>query len=208
MTRRLLPAAFQLVLLLMFAALPPATMSAPANPAATTIQNFYDELLATMKDGSQLGMQGRYKRLAPAVDAAFDLPTMTAFAVGPNWASYSPADQKALTDAFRRMTIASYASNFKSYDGEKFMVAPDTKQAGTDQVVLSQLVPAKGDPVSLNYRMRQAAGGWKIIDVYSAGYVSELARRRSDFSGIVASGGAAALIKKLNDLSDNMLKGS
>ncbi len=196
----------RLVLLFVAAAVvqPPAEA---AGASAGAIQNFYDSLLATMKQGPQLGMQGRFEKLAPAVDAAFDLPKMTAIAVGPSFAGYPPAEQKALIDGFRRMTIASYASNFKSFGGEKFIVNPDVKQVGTDQLVQTQLVPANGQPVALNYRMRQAAdGSWKIIDVYSAGYVSELARRRSDFSGIVASGGAPALVKKLNELADNMLK--
>lgn len=180
-----------------------------ADAAVAKIQNFYDALTATMKHGPQLGVQGRFNKLAPAVDAAFNLPVMTAFAVGPTWATTSPADQKSLIDAFRRMTIASYASNFKSDEGEKFIVKPSVAQVpgGTDEMVQSELDPKTGTPVALNYRMRQAGVDWKIIDVFSAGYVSELTLRRSDFSSVVAAGGAPGLIKKMNDLSDNMLKG-
>ncbi len=203
---RRLSVVFRLIVLLA-GSVPLSTPAAAAGASTVTVQNFYDALLATMKQGPQLGMQGRFAKLAPAVDTAFDLPKMTAYAVGPGFSGYSSADQKALIDGFRRMTIASYASNFKSFDGEKFIVSPDVRQVGTDQLVQTQLVPAGGQPIALNYRMRQAAdGSWKIIDVYSAGYVSELARRRSDFSGIVASGGAQALVKKLNELADNMLK--
>ena len=49
-------------------------------------------------------------------------------------------------------------------------------------------------------------GSWKIIDVYLNGSISELATRRSDFGATVSSGGAPALIKKINDLSDGLMK--
>lgn len=185
--------------------LPPAFA---ADPAVARVQSFYDVLTDTMKQGAALGPQGRFNKLAPAIDSSFNLPAMTAYTVGPSWASTSPADQKALIDAFRRFTIANYVSNFKSDDGITFKVSPDVKTYGTDEVVQSELDPKSGEPVALNYRMRQDSGSWKILDVYSAGFVSELARRRSDFSSILTTGGPQALVKKLNEMSDGMLKGS
>jgi phospholipid transport system substrate-binding protein len=56
--------------------------------------------------------------------------------------------------------------------------------------------------------MREAAGGWKIIDVFLNGYVSELAMRRSDFASTLASGGAPALVAKMNQISDGLLSGA
>jgi phospholipid transport system substrate-binding protein len=55
--------------------------------------------------------------------------------------------------------------------------------------------------------MRQSGGSWKVIDVYLNGFVSELATRRSDFAATLSSGGAPALVKKINDLADNVMKG-
>ena len=59
------------------------------DPAAVQVQTFYAVLVDTMKHGPQLGMEGRYKALAPAVDAAFDLATMMQFIVGPSWSTMS-----------------------------------------------------------------------------------------------------------------------
>ena len=53
-----------------------------ADPAADRIQVFYNALLDTMKKGPQLGMQGRFQALEPAVDASFDIPAMIQFIVG------------------------------------------------------------------------------------------------------------------------------
>src|ERR1700720_2748035 len=95
-----------------------------ADPAADRIQSFYGSLLDTMKHGPQLGMQGRYHTLEPAVDATFDIPAMIQFIVGPGWSSMNDGDKSSLVAAFRRMTIASYAANFASFDGEQFNVDP------------------------------------------------------------------------------------
>jgi phospholipid transport system substrate-binding protein len=45
-----------------------------------------------------------------------------------------------------------------------------------------------------------------VIDIYLNGYVSQIAKQRSDFSATVKSGGAAALEKKINSLADGLIK--
>ncbi|HEX4160580.1 MAG TPA: ABC transporter substrate-binding protein [Rhizomicrobium sp.] len=172
------------------------------------IQSFYNVLLDTMKRGPQLGMQGRFKALEPAVDATFDIPAMIQFIVGPSWANMSAADKTALTTAFRRMTVANYAANFSKYDGEQFKVDPNAQQRGPDKIVQTTLMPRGDKPVPLIYRMRDSSGSWKVIDVFLEGYVSELATRRSDFAATLASGGAPALVAKINQLTDSLLNGT
>src|SRR5690242_4085729 len=79
---------------------PSIVLAQSADPGASTVDGFDDALLAVMKQGKSLGVQGRYQRLEPAVQSAFDLPTMTRFAVGPSWSMLSPADQASLVKAF------------------------------------------------------------------------------------------------------------
>lgn len=178
------------------------------DPAAHRIEAFNAALVDIMKRGPQLGMHGRYEAMTAPVDQTFDIAAMIAFIVGKDkWATMSDADHKALTDAFRRMTIANYASNFDSYSGEHFDVDPNVQVKAGDRFVQSTLTPKSGKPVPFIYRMRETPSGWKVIDIYLNGYVSELATRRSDFAATVASGGAPELIKKLNQLADQQLAG-
>jgi len=186
----------------------PAAAQTTGTPAVAKIEAFYATLVDSMRRGSSLGVRGRYQLLAPVVDATFDIPTMIKFIVGPNWTTMSESDHKALIDAFRRMTIANYASNFDSFHGEKFTVDPGALSKGADLFVQSNLVSDSGKPTPFNYRMRQNSnGGWKVIDIFLNGYVSELATRRSDYAATLASGGASALVTKLNALADNQLIG-
>ncbi|HEX9139256.1 MAG TPA: ABC transporter substrate-binding protein, partial [Steroidobacteraceae bacterium] len=144
-------------------------------------------------------------RLTPIIENVFDLRAMTAFAVGPAWAGFSPEQQQAAVAAFERLTIASYAKNFRSFGGERFELEPAVVSRGADKIVQTQLIPLQKAPVNLLYRMREVAGSWKVIDVYY-GAVSQLSIRRSDFAAPIASGGVAGLIAHLNSLSDDLLK--
>ena len=173
-----------------------------ADPSVAQVQGFYDVLMASMKAGGTA--KSRYDKLKPAVEKAFDLPAMTATAVGPTWASLSDADKKALTDAFSRMTIANYAKSFDSYSGEKFTVEPASVTRGSDHFVKSTM-KTSSETIAFNYRMHQLGSEWKITDVYLAGNISQMAQKRSDFAATFASGGPQALTKRINALADQML---
>jgi phospholipid transport system substrate-binding protein len=191
----------------LLACAPAAVVSAQAlDPAAAKIETFDAALIATMKLGKAAGAQGRDKQIAPAVDATFDLPTMTAFAVGPTWAMTSAEDKAALIAAFRKFTIASYAKNFSSYDGQKIAVDPMVQTRLPDKLVRTTM-SGGGSTVALAYRMRQAGGTWKVIDVLYNGAISQLTTQRSDFTATLANGGVKALVAKLNAQTDKLLKG-
>jgi phospholipid transport system substrate-binding protein len=173
-----------------------------ADPSVDQVQGFYDALLASMKSGGTA--KSRYEKLKPAVEKAFDLPAMTATAVGPTWASTSEADKKALIDAFSRMTIANYAKSFDSFGGEKFTVEPAAIARGNDHFVKSTMKTSK-ETIAFNYRTHQVGSDWKITDVYLAGNISQMAQKRSDFAATLASGGPQGLAKRISALADQML---
>ena len=179
-----------------------AAQAQAADPSVAQVQGFYDVLTASMKAGGTA--KSRYDKLKPAVEKAFDLPAMTATAIGPTWASLSDADKKALIDAFSRMTIANYAKSFDSYGGEKFIVEPASVTRGSDHFVKSTMKSAS-DTIAFNYRLHQVGSDWKVTDVYLAGNISQMAQKRSDFAATLASGGPQALAKRINALTDQML---
>jgi phospholipid transport system substrate-binding protein len=190
----------------LFATLSAARAQAP-DPAVAQVQGFYDVLLDSMKHATELGVRGRYEKLKPAVEQAFDIPDMVRYAVGAEqWAAASPAEQQALANTFLRYTAASYANNFDGYSGEKFIVDPATTPRGMDKVVLSKLVTSK-ETITFGYRMHQVGGVWRILDVYLTGTISQLAIQRSEYAATLAVGGAPALIKKINALTEKLLAG-
>jgi phospholipid transport system substrate-binding protein len=184
-----------------------SAFTAETDPAAARIRAFYDVLLETMKQATALGVKGRYKRLEPAVRTTYDLPAMTRIAVGPPWKTFTPDQQSALIEQFSRMSIATYASRFDGYDGERFEVEPQIEARNANHIVRSRIVRKQGDPVALNYLCHETPDGWKVIDVYLSGTVSELATRRAEFASVLKSGGAQALIDMLRSRADKMIAG-
>jgi phospholipid transport system substrate-binding protein len=65
-------------------------------------------------------------------------------------------------------------------------------------MITSQITKSNGEPVHINYLMRQNGGVWQIADVYLDGTISELATRRSEFASILRAQGIAGLIATLN----------
>ena len=180
----------------------PAAQAQAADAPVAQVRGFYDALTASMKMGGSA--KGRYDKLRPAVEKAFDLPAMTATAIGPSFATMPDADKKALIEAFTRMTVANYAKNFDSYGGETFTVEPASIARGNDKFVKS-VMKTKSESIAFNYRTHQVGSDWKVTDVYLAGNISQMAQKRSDFASTLASGGASGLTKRINALTDQML---
>jgi phospholipid transport system substrate-binding protein len=171
-----------------------------ADSPNAVIQRFYDALLAVMKEAKHLSFDQRYQRLAPAITAAFDLGLTSRLSVGPAWAQMMPDQQRRLTDVFTRYTISLYANRFDDFGGERFDVDANPVANANGTIVQTKLIKSDGEKVTLNYLMRQSAGGsWQVIDVYLSGTISELATRRSEYSATLQSGGADALIKLLEE---------
>jgi len=181
-----------------------ASFAQATDPAIPTIDAFDNALIETMKQAKALGPKGRYQKLEPAIQRAFNLPVMTRFAVGPAWGQFSEPDHNALIDAFTRLTVASYAHNFDGYGGERFVINPKVQTRGPDKIVETKLMRPGDKPVSLNYRMRLDGATWKVIDIYY-GNISQLSLRRADLAN-TASVGARALIRDMNNQADKLLK--
>jgi phospholipid transport system substrate-binding protein len=187
-------------------ALPARVQAAEVDPAVVPIRAFYDALLAAMKQADQLGVRGRYDKLAPVIRSTFDLAAMTRIAVGPEWTAIPPEQQTALQDSFARMTIATYANRFDGYSGQSFEVDPEILSRNTGRIVRTKLLRPPDEPVTLNYLMRGTGDTWRIVDIYLSGTISELATQRSEFGAILKSGGPAALIESLRAQIDKLMK--
>jgi len=172
----------------------------PAGPQ-DSVRGFYRVLLSTMKNGPALGQSGRYAALAPVVSGVFDVPFMARLAVGPSWSTLTSGQQRQLIDAFARYVSATYAYRFDNYTGQELEVTGDQPYGG-EVIVNTKIVESGGDPVTINYLMRQNGSSWRISDVYLDGTISQLATQRSEFQSILQRKGVDGLISALNQKVD------
>jgi phospholipid transport system substrate-binding protein len=182
-------------------------LAVPALAQEAPIQQLDAALIASMKLGKSAGFAARAKELAPAVDAAFDLPGILREVVGPTWSSIPAAQQQQLMTAFRNFTIASYAANFNGFSGQTIKIVPPIRVVGQDKIVPTT-INSDGSTNQIDYQMREVDGAWKAEDVLLGGTISNVAVQRSDFRRMLDSGGAAKLIESLNSRSAALAQGS
>jgi len=178
----------------------------PAASPTEVVEKLHGGLLAAMKDGPKLGFTGRKALLDPVVRQCFDLITMARVATGSTWQKLSDSDKSRIVATFTTFTVANYASQFKSLDGDKFVTKGEADGGRGRRMVNTDLISPDEDPVELDYQLRQDDGQWKIVDVYLDGSVSQLALRRNEFAASLAAGGVDNLIAQMEKTSANLAK--
>ena len=181
-----------------------AAANAAIPDSGAPIEALDQALQSAMQDGKATPFAQRYAALAPVVQQTFDLDTILETSIGPRWQTFSSSEQQEIRAEFLKFTVASYVSNFTSYNGERFEISPDTRAIWNEQVVSTRIIPTHGDPARIDYVMKQGGAGWRAVDVLLDGSISRIAVQRSDFRSLV-EGGAAALVeslrRKVSDLS-------
>ena len=166
--------------------------------AKGTIDTLDSALLDVMKNADKLGYKGRYQKLQPMLEQAFDLPLMARISVGPQWATLTADQQAKVVQAFTALSVATYAARFDGYGGEQFQIVGEAPTNGGDQLVNTKMLRPNDDAVDLNYRLRKTGDDWRIIDVYLSGTISQLANYRSEFATTLRTKGADGLVELIN----------
>ena len=184
--------------------------SATASEVTAPVEQLHAGLIGIMKAGRAAPFGQRYDRIAPVIARTFDLETIVRQVVGMRWSALPPDQQRALEEAFRRYTIASYVANFDEYSGERFEILPAVTAVGSDRLVQTTIVSASGRAHTLAYVMRPTVGGWRIVDVLADGSVSRVAAQRSEIRSVLADGGGSGLLvslrRKTAELSGGILQ--
>lgn len=183
--------------------------AAPAHateiPARDVVAQNYEVLIGVMKEAGTLGFEGRVKRLTPLVESTFDLPLMARTTTGAHWVKATDAQRESYIAAFRRMTATTLAERFDGYSGEKFEVLGAEQESDGFTLVTTRLVKSDGDPVQIDYLMKNGGDSWKIADVYANGSISELAVKTADYASVLRSDGIEGLTAALEKKADALV---
>ena len=173
--------------------------------ARQIIDKFQTELIHVMKDGKKLGYAGRYEKLEPAVVNSHDLPKIARIVVGKEGEKLTEEQQKKLADVFTRISVASYAHNFKDFSGEEFIIDSEEETKNGGVVIHSHLTIPDDKPVKFDYMLKEKGASWRIINIIANG-VSDLALKRSEYTAILQRDRFDALISQINEKIDNYAK--
>jgi phospholipid transport system substrate-binding protein len=173
--------------------------------ARAVVEKFQAELIDVMKNGKALGYAGRYDKLVKPVSESHDLVKIARVVVGKEWEKLTSEQQDTLVDVFSKLSVASYAHNFKEFGGESFVFESE-EQTTRGGVVVHYLFKVPGEKShKFDYWLKEKGDSWRIINIIADG-VSDLALRRSEYTTILQREGFDALIAKINEKIDNYSK--
>lgn len=145
-------------------------------------------------------IEAKRAEFAALLNESFDMNTIGRFCLGMAWRTATPAQQKEYLALFNKMIVKIYSQRFSDYKGQKFEVRSARKETEKDSVVTSFIVPDSGPQVRVDWRVRNKAGSYRVVDIIVEG-VSMSQTQRADFASVIQRGGG-----KIEVLLDHMRK--
>ena len=173
-----------------------AGAGAPTDQLRQTI----NQVLAILKDPQLKGLDKkgeRRKKLEDTISTRFDFTEMAKHALGPHWQQRRPEEQQEFVKLFTGLLEDAYLDKIESYNGERVEFlneAVDNNYAEVD----TKIVGPNGQEFSVNYKLHQVQGEWKVYDVVIEN-VGLVHNYRSQFNRILAKSSFEELLKKLRE---------
>lgn len=191
-----------------------SAIAAPANEAPDAlVKRISADVIDTAKSDKEI-QAGNQKRVMDLVESKIlphvDFQRMTSLAAGRHWRSATPEQQKQLANEFRTLLIFTYSGALSQIKNETVEFKPLRADPADQEVeVRSSVNVARGEPVTLNYRLAKTAQGWKIFDINVLGaWLVET--YKGSFATEISKSGIDGLIKTLAErnkkLADKPLK--
>jgi len=195
----------RIVIIIFFSILVYPTWALSAEPSEV-VDRFHEVLLSVMKTAGSTSVTARYKELKPEMEKAFNLPFMIRITVGSSWNRASEQQKSELIEAFKRMSVGTYAYRFNGYSGQIFKTLKVRTGPKGTRLVDTRIENPNDDSVTITYVMGKFGDKWKIIDVLLDRGISEMAVRVSEYRSILRSRGVGALARALSKKAANLLK--
>jgi phospholipid transport system substrate-binding protein len=169
--------------------------AADQDPAAQLIQQTAARVIELIKTTTGEAREAGIKQV---LESDFDLDYMGRSALGVHWNQATPQQRERFLKAAASAEAHAYAERFGRYGGQTLTVGRVTKRGNGITIVYSKLNHSDGEPISIQWEVRNAGQGPRIVDVKIEG-VSMVMTRRSDFNSYIQNHGGKveALIDEL-----------
>lgn len=179
-----------------------AAPAAAAEAPDVLVKRISNEVIDSVKGDKDIQGGNRAKimelvnaKILPYVDAE----KMTQQAAGRHWRTATPEQKQKLTKEFRDLLVYTYAGALSTIKNETVEFKPMRgAPTDTDVEVRSQVNVSRGEPITLNYRLSNEKGSWKIYDVNVLG-AWLVQTYTSTFNSEIGKSGIDGLIKRLAD---------
>jgi len=177
----------------------PAAAQAALQTPENVVVSTNDQVLQVLREAEAgKNPQSAYDMIDHLIVPHVDFKQMSQWLLGEHWSSATAGQKESFTNEFRKLLVKTYATTFQQYAKEKIAYlsgqAPEHANVAT---VKSQVIKDSGTPVSIDYRLHQQDGEWKVFDVVVDG-VSLVKNYRVMFDQEIANTGLDGLISALS----------
>jgi phospholipid transport system substrate-binding protein len=176
----------------------PASVAAGA--PGNQVRQSVDKLLAILADPrfKQEGKKNeRREELKKVIYQRFDFTEMARRSLGPEWRRHTPEEQKEFVQLFTDLLERAYLQQIESYNDQKVRYLNEREDSSYAQVD-TKIVDNKGQEFSVNYRLHNVNGDWKVYDVVIED-ISLVNNYRAQFSRVLASSSYQELVHGMKD---------
>jgi phospholipid transport system substrate-binding protein len=163
-----------------------------------------DKLLAILKDPQLKGESKKNERrnkLKEVIYQRFDFTEMAKRSLGSEWRRRSPEEQKEFVKLFTDLLERAFLDQLESYNGEKIQYLKETEDDNRAQVD-TKVIDNKGREFSVNYRLHNRNGDWKIYDVVIED-ISLINNYRAQFNRVLAKSPYEDLVNRMKGKTFN-----
>jgi phospholipid transport system substrate-binding protein len=164
---------------------PLSTARAADGPAASLIEKTSIEVIELIKNTT--GAQ-REAGIRKVLETSFDLSYMGQAALGPHWNQTDEAQRVRYLKAATSAEAHAYSERFGQYGGQTLAIGKVFNRPNGVTVVDSRLNQSNGQPIRIEWEVRDSGQSPRITDVKIEG-VSMIMTRRSDFNSYIQSHG-------------------
>lgn len=165
--------------------------------ARQVVDTTINEVLAVLREPG-LESPARVARIEAVAREHFDFETMSRLVLKRSWKKFSDAQKTEFVDAFRDHLSASYGTRIDRYEQQDVEVTGERAEPRGDVTIMTRIVGGSADDVTMDYRLRERGGSWRVIDVKIEG-VSLISSFRSQFKEVLSRGGPEEVLRRLKE---------
>ena len=177
----------------------PLRAGAPTDEIRTAIDKGVQILKSAKLDSSKQRVQV-IDQLREIVYTRFDFEEMAKRSLGSHWRRLSPQQQKEFVTVFTELLETTYADKIDLYEGQQVEYVGETIDKNYAEVN-TRVIGKNRENYSVDYRLHQVGGKWRIYDVVAEN-ISLVNNYRSQFNRVVVNSSVEELIKRIKQKSN------
>ena len=175
--------------------------AAPAATAEEVVRRLVDQVWRTLAESGIENVDS--ESLLAVLDEGADLTLLGRLVLGRYWREANARQRSEYLRLFRHYIFQTFVQRLRQYTGpdldygpERFQIIASRRVDERDILVQSRVDPPSGQPLRVDWRLREGAGEPVIIDLIVEG-ISLLVTQRSEFAAVLERGGIEGLLSEL-----------